>query len=197
MKLIVMIISLACLSHGALADDQASPTPTPTPAYLHHLARPGSPRRWEQINRRRDLDAESQSLAQKRADAAATKASRRSTLSAQAQAREAARERERAQRQLDAAARLQSARAIPHPTSDLMKRMGFSEEEVAAQKAHEEEAAANPGSEQTEPGKEISHARTDTNANGQGIQSGKTGSSGPTAAPPAAAQKPASASPAP
>jgi hypothetical protein len=197
MKLIAIIISLACLRHGALADDQASPTPTPTPAYLHHLARPGSPRRWEQINRRRDLDAESQSLAQKRADATAAKANRRSAMSAQAQAREAARERERAQRELDAAARLQSATAIPHPTSDLMKRMGFSEQEVAAQKAREEEAVANPGTKETEAGKEISHAPTDQNANSEGVQSGKAGSSRPGAAPPAAAQKPASASPAP
>jgi hypothetical protein len=192
MKLTAIIISLACLSHGALADGQGSPSPTPTPAYLHRLARPGSPRRWEQINRRRELDAESQSLAQKRADAAAAKADRRSAMSAQAQAREAARERERAQRQLDAAARLQSARATPHPTSDLMKRMGFSEQEVAAQKAREGEAAANPGTKESEPGKEISHAPTDRNANGQSIQSGKAGSSGP-----GAAQKPASASPSP
>ena len=196
MKLIA-IISLLCLSHSVLADDQASPTPTPTPAYLHHLARSGSPRRWEQINRQRELDAESQSLAQKRADAAAAKANRRSAISAQAQAREAARERERAQRQLDAAARLQSARATPHPTSDLMKRMGFSEQEVAAQKAREEEAAANPAAEKTQAGKDVSHIPTDRNANGQGMQSGKAGSKGAGAASSAPAQNPVSASPAP
>ncbi len=92
MKIIAIIISLACFSHGALADDLA--TPSPTPVYLNHLGRPGSLRRLEQVDRRRAVQAEFHSRAQARAQ---EKANRRTTATAQAQAREATRAREQAQ----------------------------------------------------------------------------------------------------
>lgn len=142
MKIIAIIVSLACFSHGAVADEQA--TPTPTPAYLNHLARPGSVRRMEQIDRQRALQAESESNAQTRAQA---KANRRSTASAQKQSRAAARTREQAQRQVDAEARSEARNETPHPTSDLMSRMGFSEQEIAAQKAREQ--PVKPGAKKT------------------------------------------------
>ncbi len=130
--LIAVVTSLAGLSHLVLGDDQ--PTPSPTPLYLRPLARPGSVRRMEQLARQRTLEAESQSRASARAQA---RENRRATATAHAQAREAARERERARREVDAEGRRESARATPRPTSDLMKRMGFSEQEIAAQKALE------------------------------------------------------------
>ena len=142
MKIITIVISLACFSHGALADDLA--TPSPTPVYLNHLGRPGSLRRHEQIDRRRAVQAESDSKAQARAQA---KANRRSTATAQAQAREAARAREQAQRQVAAQNRIEARNEIRHPNSDLMTRMGFSEQEIAAQKARER--SANPGAKET------------------------------------------------
>lgn len=133
MKHIAIVISLLCLSHGALADDQA--TPSPTPVYLNRLARPGSLRRYEQIERRRELQTETESNSKARTQA---KADQRSTAAAQAQARAAERAREQAQRKVDAEARAEAARATPHATSDLMSRMGFSEQEIAAQKRREE-----------------------------------------------------------
>lgn len=134
--LIAVVISLAALSHVVLGDDQ--PTPSPTPLYLRPLARPGSVRRIEQLERQRTLEAESQS----RAARARAREDRRATATAQAQAREAARERERAQCEVDAEARRESARATPRPTSDLMKRMGFNDQEIAAQKALEDSSKA-------------------------------------------------------
>ena len=142
MKIITIVISLACLGQAALADDQA--TPTPTPVYLNHLARPGSLRRLEQIDRRRALQAESESKAQARAQA---KVSRRSAAAVKAQAREAARAREQAQRQVAAQNRIEVRNETPHPNSDLMTRMGFSEQEIAAQKAREQ--SAKPGVKET------------------------------------------------
>ena len=142
MEIITIVISLACLSHGALADDQA--TPSPTPVYLNRLARPGSLRRHEQINRSRALQTAAESNAQARAEA---KANRQSTATAQAQAREAARAREQAQRQVAAQNRFEARNETPHPTSDVMRRMGFSEQEIAAQKAREH--SANSGAKQT------------------------------------------------
>ena len=142
MKVIAMVILLACFSHGVLAADEA--TPSPTPVYLHHLARPGSPRRVEQIDRRRALQAGSESSAQARAQA---KADRRSTAATQAQSKAATRAREQAQRHVDAEARSEAAKKTPHATSDMMKRMGFSEQEIAAQKAGEE--SAKPGAKET------------------------------------------------
>ena len=139
---VVFLISLACFSHGALADEDA--TPTPTPAYLNRLARPGSLRRQEQIERRSALKAQAESRAQTKAQ---TKADRRTTAAAQSQARAAGRAREQAQRQVAAEARRESANATPHATSDLMSRMGFSEKEIAAQKAREQ--PAKPGAKET------------------------------------------------
>jgi hypothetical protein len=123
MKVIAIVILLACFCRGALADDQA--TPSPTPVYLSRLARPGTLRRQEEIERRRVLEAQA-------------KADRRSAVDAQAEARTAARVREQAQRQVQAEERAQSAKATPHATSDLMSRMGFSAPEIAAQKAREQ-----------------------------------------------------------
>ena len=123
MKVIAIVISLACFCRGALADDQA--TPSPTPVYLYHLARPGTLRRQEEIARRRELEAQA-------------KADRRSAMAAQAEARTAARVREQAQRMVEAEERAQAANATPHATSDLMSRMGFSAQEIAAQKAREQ-----------------------------------------------------------
>jgi len=142
MKVTAIVILLACFSRGVLADDQV--TPSPTPIYLNHLARPGSLRRLEQLDRQRALQAESETRAAARAQA---KANRRSTATAEAQARVAARAREQAQRQADAEARREAAKETPQATSDLMKRMGFSEEEVAAQKARED--SAKPGAKET------------------------------------------------
>src|SRR4029077_17004713 len=84
MKVIAIVILLACFCRGALADDQA--TPSPTPVYLSRLARPGTLRRQEEIERRRVLEA------QARAD-------RRPAVDTQAEARKAARVREQAQQQ--------------------------------------------------------------------------------------------------
>ena len=142
MKIIIIVISLACFSHGALADDQA--TPSPTPVYLNRLARPGSLWRHEQITRSHALEAVAESNAQARAQA---QANRQSTATAQAQAREAARAREQAQREVAAQNRIEARNQIPHPTSDVMSRMGFSEQEIAAQKAREH--SANPGAKET------------------------------------------------
>jgi hypothetical protein len=142
MKVRAIVILLACFNHGVPAADEA--TPSPTPVYLHHLARPGSPRRVEQVNRRRALQAQSESTAQARAQA---KADRLSTAATQAQSKAATRAREQAQRQVDAQARRGAAKKTPHATSDMMKRMGFSEQEIAAQKAGEE--SANPGAKET------------------------------------------------
>jgi hypothetical protein len=140
MKAIVMLSLFACLNHCVFADDQATPTPTPTPVYPRHFGRPGSMRRMERLERRRTREAESESRATARAQA---RANRRSTAAAQAQAKAAARAREQAQRDVEAEARQEAARETPHATSDLMKRMGFSEQEIAAQKAIEE--SAKPG----------------------------------------------------
>ena len=108
MKLIAIVILLACFSHGVVADDQA--TPSPTPVYLNHLARPGSLRRVEQIDRQRALQAQAESNAQARAQA---KANRRSTAATEAQSKAATRAREQAQRKVDAEARLEAARKTP------------------------------------------------------------------------------------
>ena len=123
MNVIAIVILLACFCRGALADDQA--TPSPTPVYLSRLARPGTLRRQEEIERRRVLEAQA-------------KADRRSAVDAQAEARTAARVREQAQRQVEAEERALAANATPHATSDLMSRMGFSAPEIAAQKAREQ-----------------------------------------------------------
>lgn len=133
MKLIAIVISLACLSQGAFAEEEA--TPSPTPVIRHHLARPGSVRRMEQVSRQRALAPESQSRAETREQ---KKASRRSTAAVRAQERQAALSREKAEREVAAQNRAQASKATTQPTSDLMTRMRFSEEEIAAQKAREQ-----------------------------------------------------------
>lgn len=142
MKVIAIIISLVCISHGALADDLASPSPTPV--YPTYIGRHGSVRRLEQVDRRRAIEAESKSRAQARAQ---ERANRRSTAAAQAQAREAGRAREQAQRQVAAQNRIEARNETPRPNSELMTRMGFSKQEISAQKACEESAKA--GSKET------------------------------------------------
>lgn len=142
MKAIAIIIFLACFSHGVIADDQA--TPSPTPVYLNHFAHPGSVRRVRQIDRQRALQAKAETNAEARAQA---KADRHSTAATESQSKAATRAREQAQRKVDAEARLEAARKTPQPTSDLMKRMGFSEQETAAQKARED--SAKPGAKET------------------------------------------------
>jgi len=112
MKVISIVISLACFCRGALADDQA--TPSPTPVYLYRPARPGALRHQEEIERRREE--------------AQAKADRRLAVAAQAEARTAARvreQREQAQRKVEAEERAQAANATPHATSDLMSRIGI------------------------------------------------------------------------
>ena len=143
MKVIAAVSLLICLDQGAFADDLSTPTPSPTPAYLRHLARPGSVRRMEQLDRRRALDAEVQSRAATRAQ---TKADRLASAKAEADAKAAAHDRERAQRQVDTQSRLETAKATPRATSDLMRRMGFSEQDIAAQRGLEEptKAGAHP-----------------------------------------------------
>jgi hypothetical protein len=125
--------SFVCFADRAPADEFA--TPTPTPNFLKPF--PGGPlRRAEWVDRRRVLQAGAQSNAQARAQA---KANRRSASATQkAESKEAAHARAQAQRDLAAEARHESAKETPHTNSDLMTRMGFSEEEVAAQKAREQ-----------------------------------------------------------
>lgn len=141
MKNTAALILFTCLSCSVQADDLA--TPSPTPVYPYHLARPGTVRRMEQLDRQRALQADTQTRAQARHQA---KANRATTAAAETQARLAARTKEKAQQQVDAEARRESAKAAPKSTSDLMKQMGFSDEEVAAQKARED--SAKPGAKQ-------------------------------------------------
>ncbi len=135
MKNLAIVLLFACLSDGALAADEA--TPSPTPVYLKRAARPGSLRRQGQIERRRDHQARSESSTRAGSQAIAN---RRTNATAQAEARAAARAREQAQRQVAAQARREAANATLRATSGLMSRMGFSEQEVAAQKAREQSA---------------------------------------------------------
>jgi len=171
MKLRAMVILLTCISYSVRADDQ--PTPSPTPIYLHHLAPPGTLRRAEQLDRQHALQTESQTRAEAREQA---KANRRLTAAAEAQARSVARDKERAQRQVDEEARREAAKATAKPTSELMKQMGFSEEEIAAQKAREDSTKGGAKSDTT--------SQTEHRAD-QSKSSAAT------------AEKPASASPAP
>jgi hypothetical protein len=131
---------LACLSYHVLADELATPTPTPTPVYPRHFRGSASERRMERLARQRQREADYESKAAAREQA---RTNRRATANTQAQAKAADRAREQAQRQVETEARQEAARETPHPTSDLMKRMGFSQQEVAAQKAREE--SAKPG----------------------------------------------------
>ena len=135
MKITAILLLLGCLSPGVLAEDLA--TPSPTPVYTHPLARRGALRRAQQIDRRRAREAATEEHAQARAKA---KTNHRSGATALTQASEAARTREQAEREVAAQNRIEAARATPHATSDVMSRMGFSEKEIAAQKAREQSA---------------------------------------------------------
>ncbi len=136
MKVLRALSLLVCLSYSAVAEDLNSPTPSPTP-YVNPIPRTGPFWRREQYERRRALGNEVEANRDARAQA---RADRRATKKAEAEAKVAANARERAQRQVDKQSRLETTKATPHPTSDLMKRMGFSDQEIAAQKALEEPA---------------------------------------------------------
>ena len=123
MKVIAIVISLACFCRGALADDQA--TPSPTPVYLYRPARPGTLRRQEEIQRRRELEAQA-------------KADRRSVWPLRRKLEQPPVSASKRQQKVQAEERAQAANATPHATSDLMSRMGFSAQEIAAQKAREQ-----------------------------------------------------------
>ena len=133
MKITTIVISVSFLSQAALADDLATPTPTPTPAPALYLGHPG---RLETVRRHERLSA-ADSRAQQRAK---QKADRAAAETAQAHAREAARAREHAQREVAAQNRRETRNEKPQLTSDLMSRMGFSEKQIAEQKAREQSA---------------------------------------------------------
>jgi hypothetical protein len=134
MKITIIVISLACCGPGLLAAEE--PSPSPTPIFRHHAPRPGPVRRLNYIERRHESEARA-GAAQAKAQA---QANRRSAAAAQAQAKTADRARAQAQRQVTAEARVETRNQVPRANSDLMSRMGFSEEEIAAQKAHEQSA---------------------------------------------------------
>ena len=141
MKILVIVISLACLSPGLLAAEE--PSPSPTPISRHYAPRPGPVRRLNYFERKHESEARV-GTAQAKAQA---KANHSSAASAQAQAKAADRARAQAQRQVAAEARIETKKEIPHANSDLMSRMGFSEEEIAAEKAREQ--SAKPGAKET------------------------------------------------
>ena len=132
MKITTIAISLICLSQVALADDLATPTPTPV-TYLGRHGRVETARRQE---RQSAADSRGQRRAQQKGDRAAA-------ATAQAQARQAARAREQAQREVAAQNQRETRIEKPHLTSDLMSRMGFSEKQIAEQKAREQSASAD------------------------------------------------------
>ena len=144
MKYFAIFITLTCLIQPALADDLDTPTPTPTPIYrpLHS----GPLRRQEQAALRTDRQAAADSRVQTRAQ---MKADRAAAVKAQSQARQAARAREQAQRAVAAENSREARTEKPRPTSDLMTRMGFSEKEIADQKAREQSASAAPNATPT------------------------------------------------
>ena len=188
MKITVIVISLACFSAGLLAAEE--PSPSPTPIFRHYAPRAGPVRRLNYIERRHESETRAGASQAK----AQTQANRRSATAAQAQAKAADRARAQAQRQVSAEARIETRNQIPRPNSDLMSRMGFSEEEIAAQKAREQ--STKSGAKET--------TGTTSQAQRQQEQSTPTSGSGVVGEPtvPAAKadgiapQKPTSASPA-
>ena len=134
MKILVIVISLACFSSGLLAAEE--PSPSPTPISRRYTPRSGPVRRLNYFERKHESEARAEA-AQAKAQA---KANHSSAASAQAQAKAADRARAQAQRQVAAEARIETRNQIPRANSDLMSRMGFSEEEIAAQKAREQSA---------------------------------------------------------
>jgi hypothetical protein len=134
MKISVIVISLACFSPGLLAAEE--PSPSPTPILRHHAPRPGPVRRLNYIERRHEPEARTGAAQAK----AQSQANRSSAAAAQAQAKATDRARTQAQHQVAAKARVETRNQIHRANSDLMSRMGFSEEEIAAQKAREQSA---------------------------------------------------------
>jgi len=134
MKITLIFISLACFAPGLLAADE--PSPSPTPISRHYTPRPGPVRRLNYIERRHESEAR-EGAAQAKAQA---QANRKSAAAAQAQAKAADRARTQAQRQVAAEARIETRHQTPRANSDLMSRMGFSDDEIAAEKAREQSA---------------------------------------------------------
>jgi len=134
MKIVAIVISLSCFSLGLLAGEESSPSPTPI--LRHYAPRSGQVRRLNYFERKHESDARAEA-AQAKAQA---EANRRSAAAAQNQAKAADRTRAQAQRQVAAEARIETRNQVPRTNSDLMSRMGFSEEEIAAEKAHEQSA---------------------------------------------------------
>ena len=134
MKIITIVISLSCFSLGLLAGEE--PSPSPTPILRHYAPRSGQVRRLNYFERKHESEARAEA-AQAKAQA---QANRRSDAAAQNQAKAADRTRAQAQRQVAAEERLETRNQVPRANSDLMSRMGFSEEEIAAEKAREQSA---------------------------------------------------------
>jgi len=134
MKILVIVISLACFSPGLLAAEE--PSPSPTPISRRYAPRSGPVRRLNYFERKHESEARA-GAAQAKAQA---KANHSSAASAQAQAKAADRARAQAQRQVAAEARIETRNQTPQANSDLMSRMGFSEAEIAAEKAREQSA---------------------------------------------------------
>lgn len=132
MKIIAIVISLACFSHGVLVAEE--PSPSPTPDFRRHAPHPGPVRRLNYIERRHESEARVEASEAK----AQAQVNRRSADAAQAQSKAASRARTQAQRQVAAETRIEAKNATPHANSELMSRMGFSEQEIAAQKAREQ-----------------------------------------------------------
>ena len=136
MRITVIVIAFACLGPGLLTAEE--PSPSPTPISRHHAPRSGPVRRLNYLERRRESEARAGAAEAK----AQAQASRSSAAAAQAQTKAADRAREQAERQLRAEARIETRNQIPRANSDLMSRMGFSQEEIAAQKAREQSATS-------------------------------------------------------
>jgi hypothetical protein len=134
MKITVIVISIACFSPGLLTAED--PSPSPTPIFRHNAPRPGPARRLDYIERRHESEARAGAVQAK----TQAHANRSSAAAAQAQSKAADRTRAQAQRQVAAEVRIETRNQIPRANSDLMSRMGFSEEEIAAQKAREQSA---------------------------------------------------------
>lgn len=188
MKTIAFALTFAFLAHLAAGDDLENASPTPTPYQPYRLPRPADLRREQQIERNRELKAAAQTNAQARAEA---KAERRSL---QAESREASKERDRAQKEVAAESRRESAQGAHRSNSDLMARMGFSPEEVAAEKAHEQEFSGH------DEGAANAKASTSSSKQSSGSSTGSNRaaiSSAKTHLKTSAADQPASATPAP
>jgi len=170
MKIITIVISLACFSHGVLANDrvilhqlqdevdamrtreEAAKNPDLLERDWDNIDRSGSLQRLKYIDRMRALQGAAKRNAEGRLRAEAARAEaraqaeRRSVVAVQAaQAKAAARAQAQAQVQAAERARLEAESGVglkkgSPPTSALMSRMGFSEKEIAAQKAREHSA---------------------------------------------------------